>query len=421
MPGGFVADTPCMELTRAALPRSLRVFWAGAALGSVLMFVVAGFKAHLGMPRDSWNPLCDPLFGDLLEYVPTLRLVHTAAFWGNPVTSPVAYPPFAVVLLALLYGTGHTVAVYLAIAAAGVSFAASKMAQELARLGVRWAVAGLFSVGVVVFSFPILGLMQRGNIELLLWLFAALGTWAWMHEREDAAAVLWGLAAAVKLYPIVYLALLWPRRKYRAFALGMGTFCLASWGAMVWIGPSLSVAWHGSLHNVFGYQSVRVAEWSMHELAANHSAFGLVKLAATLAGVGASGLTRPYFACSALLFVGVFFGRVTRLPRVNQLLLVSLFMVMLPPVSYFYTLVHLYGPLVLLVLLAMRAAKAGVRVPVLRAVLLLYVPVTVAYTVFTYRAVLLFGGLVQALALCGLMACAVLYPLQLPVERLRAT
>ena len=33
------------------------------------------------------------------------------------------------------------------------------------------------------------------------------------RTRDEAAAVLWGLAAAMKLYPVIFLALLLPRRQ----------------------------------------------------------------------------------------------------------------------------------------------------------------------------------------------------------------
>ena len=48
------------------------------------------------------------------------------------------------------------------------------------------------------------------------------------------------------------------------------------------------------------------------------------------------------------------------MPAANQLLALTAFMVAFPPISYFYTLVHLYAPLTVLVFLAVRAEKAGV-------------------------------------------------------------
>ena len=47
------------------------------------------------------------------------------------------------------------------------------------------------------------------------------------------------------------------------------------------------------------------------------------------------------------------------MPVANQLLALTAFMVMLPPISYFYTLVHLYAPWVVLVFVAIRAGRRG--------------------------------------------------------------
>ena len=107
---------------------------------------------------------------------------------------------------------------------------------------------------------------------------------------------------------------------------------------------------------------MRVGEWDLHELAANHSTFGWVKMVAVVAGWPAGRLMLPYYVCGAVVFAAAFFGRLWRMPRANQLLGVTAFMVMLPPVSYFYTLVHLYAPWVVLVFCAVRAEQRSVRV-----------------------------------------------------------
>jgi hypothetical protein len=98
------------------------------------------------------------------------------------------------------------------------------------------------------------------------------------------------------------------------------------------------------------------------------------------------------------------------MPVTNQVLVVTAFMVMLPPISYFYTLVHLYAPFLMLVFLAIRAERAGVRIPGLPGTILLFVPIFAAFTIFTYPRALLFGGLIQALMLMSLLLCAVQFP-----------
>jgi hypothetical protein len=222
--------------------------------------------------------------------------------------------------------------------------------------------------------------------------------------------VLWGLAAATKLYPIILLVLLAAKLRLRAFVLGLATFVMASLLSMAYLGPSMSVALGRSLRNVFGYQNVRTSEWSVHEFAANHSAFIPVRFVASIMGGATGNLTNLYYLCGGLAFVALYFGRVRKMPITNQVLVVTAFMVMLPPISYFYTLVHLYAPFLMLMFLAFRAERAGVRIPGLTGTILLFVPIFASFTIFNYPRAFLFGGLIQAIMLMSLLLRAIQFP-----------
>ena len=406
----FVKEEVVVSVRKAPLPGVLRLFWIGTAVMFVLMFVVGYVLYRLRYPQPHYNPLGGARYDDLLEYVPTFKLLHTMAFYRNPLTPSVAYPPVGAVLFALVYSFANPVAFYLGTAAVGLAAAVWGVRRRLLRQGLGAWTATLFPLTIVAMSFPIAGLLQRGNIEVFLWIFAGLGSWAYVEGYDDAAAVLWGLAAATKLYPVIFFALLIPRRSYRALAVGVASFAGSSLLSMWWMGPSIAVAWKGSLANVFGYQGVRVAQWNLHEIAANHSVFGLAKLAAIVVGFPLAKLTLPYYAAGALVFATLFFGRAAKLPVANQLLMVTTFMVMLPPVSYFYALVHLYAPLVVLVFVALRAGREGVRVPGLTVTILLFVPLCASFMLFTFPKVYLFGGLVQAFFLMVLFLCSAVFP-----------
>jgi len=344
-----------------------------------------------------------------------------AAFFCNvlgrpvpyPIYSPVAYPPFAAMVLAGLYSAASPVMRYLEITAAWLAIAVWGVRRALMRIGIGGVTATLFPLTLAAISFPIVRLVHEGNVELAVWVLTGAGAWAYLKDSrgtDDAAAVLWGLAAAMKLYPAVLLILLLPRRRWRAFAVGVATFVAATLLALWWLGPTMRVAWWGSLENVFGYQGVRAGEWSLRELAANHSAFTLMKLAAKMTGLPLTKLTLPYYALGAVAMGWAFFARLWRMPVANQLLGVTVFMVMFPPVSYFHTLVHMYAPLLVLLFVAIRAERAGVQVRGLRGTVLLFVPLLAAFTLFLFPRVLLFDGLVQAALLVSLFGCAVRFP-----------
>jgi len=106
-----------------------------------------------------------------------------------------------------------------------------------------------------------------------------------------------------------------------------------------------------------------------------------------------------------------FFGKLWKMPVANQLLAVTAFMVMLPPVSYFYSLVHLYAPWLVLVFVAIHAQKAGVDAQGLKLTMLLFVGLFASFMLFSFPRVYLYGGLVQGGMLAMLFLCALQYPL----------
>jgi hypothetical protein len=391
------------------LPKVLRWFWIGSVGAFALMLLVNYLEYLAGVSWDARVPT-GKLFDDLLEFAPASQQVSMTEFFRSTAASVVAYPPFGAALYALIYFFGHPVIFYLGIFALWLGIAIEGVRRRLIDYGINPITAMLLPLTVVVVSFPIEGLIERGNIELFVWIFAAAGIWAFLRDRDRTAAVLWGLAAATKLYPIILLVLLVAKLRFRALVLGMTSFVVASVLSMAYLGPSMSVALRRSLRNVVGYQNFRASELTVHEFAANHSAFIPVRFLASIMGGATGALTNIYYLFGGLIFVALFFGRVRKLPLANQVLVVTTFMVLLPPISYFYTLVHLYAPFLMLVFLAVRAERAGVRVRGLTGTILLFVPIFAAFMIFTYPRVLLFGGLIQSLMLICLFLRAVQFP-----------
>ena len=408
---------------RVRLPPELRAFWVASLATFALTFVVGWLKWRAGLSRYNWDPLSDPLFGDLMEYPGTYKLLHSAAFffnvagnpWAYPMFSPVAYPPFAAAVMAPLYAFPIPELLDLLVSGAWLAVLVGWVGRGLVRVGVALATAVLMPLSLVLISFPIERLVHQGNIEIVLWMLTALGVLAFLRGHDDAAAVLWGLAAAMKLFPLVLLVLLLPRRKWRAFAEGVATFVGATVWALWWLGPSVRVAWAGTMVNVFRYQGARTAEWTLRELVANHSLIEVAKIVAMIAHYPMDKLTLPYFACGAAVMGAALFGKLWKMPVANQVLAVSTFMVMFPPISYYHALVHMVAPLVLLGWIAIRAQQAGVRVRGLQGTMLLFVPLFAPFTLLTYPTVFVYCGLVQALLLLVLFLCALGYPFDVGV------
>jgi hypothetical protein len=402
-----------MDRAEMPLPRVLRWLWIGSMAAFVLMVLVNYLEYLAGVPWDARSPMADPLFGDLLQFVPDFQLAHTTGFFRSTAFSQIAYPPLGAAFYALMYSFGHPVVFYLGIFALWLGIVIEGVRRHLLDCGIKRIPAILFPLALIAVSYPVEGLVQRGNIELFVWIFTAAGVWAFLRDRNKTAATFWGLAAATKLYPIILLALLVAKLRWKAFILGIGAFLIGSIVSMAYMGPTMSEALKRSLRNIFEYQNARASEWSGHEFAANHSAFVPVKFAALVAGRVTAPSANLYYLGGALIFVALFFGKVRKMPVINQVLVVTTFMVILPPISYFYTLVHLYAPFLMLVFLAIRAERAGMRIRGLTGTILLFVPIFAAFTIFTYPKVFLFGGLIQAVMLIGLLLCAAQFPFDL--------
>lgn len=406
------------------LPRELTVFWICSLAAFALTVVVGWLKFRAGQSVYNWNPLSDPLFGDLDEYYGTYTLLHSSAFffnlagrpWPYPMFGAVAYPPLAAVVMAPLYAFPIPALLFLIVAGVWLMALVWWARRQLIRIGIKTITAILLPVTLVSISFPVQRLVHQGNIELVLWIFATLGVLAFWYGYDDAAGILWGLAAALKLFPVILLILFLPRQRYRAFAVGVGTFVVSTALSLWWLGPSMGVAWSGSLRNVFGYQTMRVSEWTLRELVANHSIINLAKIFAAGGHFSMDKLILPYFGAGAVLMAIAFFGRLWKLPVANQLLAVTAFMVMFPPISYYHTLVHMYAPLAVLAWVAIRSQLAGIRVRGLLGTMLLLIPLFVPFSLLTYPTVILYCGLIQSLVLIAVFFCALEFPFSVPGE-----
>jgi hypothetical protein len=299
---------------------------------------------------------------------------------------------------------------YLVVSGAWIAALVAWVARGLMRAGIGVMTAVAMPLSLALISFPILRLVHQGNVEIVLWMLTAVGVLAFLRGHDDAAAVLWGLAAAMKMFPIVLLVLLLPRRKWRALVEGLATFVGATVWALWWLGPSVRVAWAGTMQNVFGYEGARTGEWTLRELVANHSLIEVAKMGAMIVHYPMGKLTLPYFAFGAVVMGAAFFGKLWKMPVANQVLGVSTFMVMFPPISYYHALVHMVAPLLLLGWIAISAQQAGVQVKGLLGTMLLFVPLFAPFTVLTYPTAFVYCGLVQALVLAVIFLCALEFP-----------
>jgi Glycosyltransferase family 87 len=361
-----IAPPPSRELP---LPPVLRLYLAAFLLLSAISAIAGDILYYLNRYRDCCTLIYDePLFVDFWHYHYIFRFFHATEFFTN--SDRFAYPaPSAVVLDALYHLGPHAQAIFLGIELTACILAAAFFFREVRRIGLRVFPAAVLSFSTLVFSYPLLYMFQCGNAEIFTCMLTAGGLLALIRKRDNTAAVLWAAAGALKIYPLILFGLFLSRAKWRSLAVGAATFFAISALSMAFVGPTIHAAFAGTLNGISGFVSSYAGEARVKELSIDHSLLAPIKTVAffhadrwgTL-----SYLTRPYLLIAGTAALLAFFLRVARMPLTNQVLFLFCAMVALPPVSYDYTLVHLYAPWALLVAVALRAAAAGQTLPGLR-------------------------------------------------------
>ena len=351
-----------------ALTRLLRTM---AMVGAVLWFLALAYIC-IDISQGNGFPLMRKFFPfeDITIYQSRFQLYHSPAFFQAGAHGPrgagkivaFAYPPAAALVYAVFYAVGapQTIFVILMLLWTVISVAGGWLLLGHS-LSSR-ALTSRYLVCLSAFSFPLLFLAERGNIELLVWIALTLAVWLCLRGRAFASAVIIGCAASVKLYPIFLLGLFVSRRRadWRAVGTGVLAAVLATAVAVGYAGPTFSGAMDGFVNGVAKFNHQHAEAPRRSEAVFDHSLFSPVKIAYLGTHDSPQQWTTIYFAVAGLLALAVFWFRVRDLPLLNRLVFLSAAMILLPPVSYEYTVVHLYLPLLLMLLAAAAPLRRSV-------------------------------------------------------------
>jgi hypothetical protein len=117
-------------------------------------------------------------------------------------------------------------------------------------------------------------------------------------------------------------------------------------------------------------------------------------------------LLHGYMITLAVVMLTLYFVRIRKLPVANQLLILTVASILLPPTSWDYTLLQLYAPFIILVFLVIDSAH---KIPGLFPVFVLFGLIFTPTNFFFYSG---HGASAQikCLLLLGLMTIALVYP-----------
>jgi hypothetical protein len=396
----------------------MRTFIITALALWAIVGIVAFVAGHLRhRPELFWFPLFSrtAIFNDFEIFRDQFRFFGTPQFWA-PRAYPYAYPAAdSLVIKAFLSVPTNQLLFFRLFIVLAVVISAILSTRALVRRGLALRSAVLFVGMAVISSYPFMFLIQRANIEVVNWILASLAIAALWRERWKLAGLLLGLAVSLKLFPIVLLGLFLARRKYVAILITIVTAVALDITALAILGPTIKIASQHLAVTLQAFGNSYIFDVHYWEIPFDHSLFAVVKhLAEHTHTADAAHLTpfaHWYMAVAAIGAVLLYFARIIRLPRANQLVILLTLSVLLPPVSGDYTLVHLYAAWLVLALFALHAEPGIMRSRVLPACFFLLAIVFCPET-YMFIGQAHFAGSFKAVALSVLVILLLVYRLE---------
>lgn len=244
-------------------------------------------------------------------------------------------------------------------------------------LATRTAVA----LSLCLISYPVIVAIDRGNFALTVCSLIALAAAAHLRGDRWHAAAWIGLAAALRITPLVFAAIYLGRRDFRyllaAVVVAMAATAVALFpAALIFDGYSLQTWLDG-----FDGHSFMYTTWT-NGLSWSSSLYNLVRFVRYLDGIPidsiletAARAERTYSAFAAVV-LGLVVWKIRKVDPVTALTLLSLAFVALPHVTGDYYLAALIVPLVMI------ASQARIDYPSLILLVLLLVPKDYFYYYF---------------------------------------
>jgi hypothetical protein len=354
-------------------PYAFKVFLlVSIALTAVsFLYTIACRQLGLGLPY-TFPYFYAPgiMLSDFTGFMDRFRHWHSPIFYDHVQSGYLMYPaPLVHVVRFFIDLPLKRVCYMAAILSVSLGLAAG-FVWLLCRQGFGRSQSLLF-VGCTAFlSYPLLFEIQRGNIEFVVWLFGALGVWSFLLGRTSSAAIAIGIAASFKLYPIIFLGLFLPKKKYGGFVLAIFTLVVVTVLSLYGIGPTIAAAWRWNGEQMAAFSKYYVG--AVANLGYDHSFFAVVKALTQAWHPDYFAWARPYTITMAVVSVALYFLRMWRLPVSNQVLALSVLSVTLAPVSYDYTLINLYPAFALLAVLAVEAQRKAAAISQLRLYMILF-------------------------------------------------
>jgi hypothetical protein len=348
------------------LPLPVRIFLTlSIVLDSLCLAVmeVQKYVFHRGFPYSS-QFVSPPRFYDLTSFTARFQHFHQLDFFSQAPSfgEHFLYPAPDALLYEIFYASGwHIIRLFFLITIPLLAVLGVMLGREMVRRGVGLGIAALFLSLAALLSYPFWIEYALGNMEIFIFLMVAFGVVAFLHDRLILSAVLIGIAASMKIFPFVYLALFVTRKRYKEVGLGIAVAAIVDLVSLWLLCPSLSVSYHGVKAGLTEFEYRYILQFHAMETGFDHSLFGFMKslLHHFVGSILSKRLLTAYMAFASVAGLALYFLRIRFLPILNQILCLCVASILLPPTSHDYTLIHLYVPWGLMVLYAIGEARVG--------------------------------------------------------------
>ncbi len=322
----------------------------------------------LHVPGGDWYPLFirSVRFTDFTIFQARFHYFHQLQFFSMA-GFPFNYPaPVALVFEGFYRFGAHALDAYLSFCFLAFAGAGFVLGRAMCRRGLGKVQTIIFIGLSLLFSYPFWFLVDRANIEMVNWLLVALGVTAYWKKRWYLAATFIGVAISFKIFPLVFLGLLLSARKYKAMGLAVFVSAITTVTSDWLLGPTYRIASAGIASGLNYFRVQYMLQVHASEIGFDHSLFAIVKELTFKRHAAQEVHYLPwlngYMVVAAAVGILIYFWKIRTLPRANQILALTVASILLPPVSSDYTLVHLYVPWAVLVLISISLKDAG-KVP----------------------------------------------------------
>ena len=262
------------------------------------------------------------------------------------VVGPLSYPPFAALILVPFFSNNYFLSLVKYYSIFGLFLLICMWGTIKNTVDTKWPLTLLLATTVFT-SYPLAILLDRGNIEGILFIFIALGLFAYHQKFYFISAALIAVAASCKFYPGIFFILFFLDRRWKELAFG-------SFFSLALTAISLLVINH-PIHDTFARFATHLSGVNEFMLFDGGSIQFSHTLCTLISGIiyfdfsnptvqaGLRSFCRIYPYVIGVLMLGIIW-RIQRFDLCGRVGVLTVTMVFFPFFSYDYTLIHLYIP-----------------------------------------------------------------------------